>query len=100
MFNTSQLPSQHLWRRFTGRESLLSESECASGDRRDLNIIFVHGLRGHPRGTWSHLRPTSTTGRNEDTDTRTNKHKNIKTFFGLKKSKKETDGSGLPYLYT
>ncbi|KFY18132.1 hypothetical protein V492_00124 [Pseudogymnoascus sp. VKM F-4246] len=90
--------------------TLLSESEGAIGDRRDLkypahtpplnhnrvltasSIIFVHGLRGHPRGTWSHRRSTSTTGRNEDTDTHTEKHKNIKTFFGLKKSTKETDG--------
>ncbi|KFZ18653.1 hypothetical protein V501_01091 [Pseudogymnoascus sp. VKM F-4519 (FW-2642)] len=71
--------------------TLLSESEGASGDQRHLNIIFVHGLRGHPRGTWSHIQSTSTTGRIEDTDTRTDKHKNIKTFFGLKKNKKETD---------
>ncbi|OBT60411.1 hypothetical protein VE03_10205 [Pseudogymnoascus sp. 23342-1-I1] len=71
--------------------TLLSKSEGASGDQRHLNIIFVHGLRGHPRRTWSHVPSTSTTGRIEDTDTRTNKHNNIKTFFGLKKSKKETD---------
>ncbi|OBT40517.1 hypothetical protein VE00_08999 [Pseudogymnoascus sp. WSF 3629] len=71
--------------------TLLSESEGASGDQRHLNIIFVHGLRGHPRGTWSHIKSTSTTGRIEDTDTRTDKHKNMKTFFGLKKSKKESD---------
>ncbi|KFY92599.1 hypothetical protein V498_04835 [Pseudogymnoascus sp. VKM F-4517 (FW-2822)] len=71
--------------------TLLSESEGASGDQRHLNVIFVHGVRGHPRGTWSHPRPTSTAGRNDDTDARTDKHKNIKTFLGLKKSKKETD---------
>ncbi|KFY63111.1 hypothetical protein V496_04185 [Pseudogymnoascus sp. VKM F-4515 (FW-2607)] len=73
--------------------SLLSESENDSGVQRDLNIIFVHGLRGHPRRTWSGLRPISTTGRNEDIDTRTDNPKK-KTFFGLKRSKKETDNKG------
>ncbi|OBT53786.1 hypothetical protein VE04_07701 [Pseudogymnoascus sp. 24MN13] len=73
------------------RDTLLSESEGASEGRRDLNVIFIHGLRGHPRGTWSHIRSTSPTGGIEDTDTRTDKHNNIKTFFGLKKTKKETD---------
>ncbi|KFZ20076.1 hypothetical protein V501_00302 [Pseudogymnoascus sp. VKM F-4519 (FW-2642)] len=67
--------------------TLLSESEGASEDQRGVNVIFIHGLRGHPRGTWS----TSTTGRIEGTDTRTDNHKNIKTFFRLKKSKRETD---------
>jgi hypothetical protein len=58
------------------------------------SIIFVHGLRGHPRATWSYLRSTSTTGRNEDTDARINEHKNIKSFFKLKKSKKEKNNQG------
>ncbi|OBT95198.2 hypothetical protein VE01_07633 [Pseudogymnoascus verrucosus] len=71
--------------------TLLSESEGASEDQHGVNVIFIHGLRGHPRGTWSHIRSTSTTGRIEDTDTRTDNHKNIKTFFRLKKSKRETD---------
>ncbi|RDW63751.1 hypothetical protein BP6252_11296 [Coleophoma cylindrospora] len=63
--------------------TLLSAGDDASGDQRHLNIIFVHGLGGHPRGTWTHRRSTSTTGRNEDSGSRT------KSFFGLKKSKKE-----------
>ncbi|KFY83570.1 hypothetical protein V498_07969, partial [Pseudogymnoascus sp. VKM F-4517 (FW-2822)] len=92
-FNTSQFIVEPASMAKIHREgfTLLSESEGASGDQRDLNVIFIHGLRGHPRGTWSHIRSTSTTSRIEDTDTRTDKHKNIKTFFGLKKSKKETD---------
>ncbi|OAF59174.1 hypothetical protein VC83_04384 [Pseudogymnoascus destructans] len=59
--------------------TLLSESEDASGDQRDLNVIFIHGLKGHPRETC------------KDTDPRTDKHRNIKTYLGLQKNKKETD---------
>ncbi|KFY67480.1 hypothetical protein V496_01551 [Pseudogymnoascus sp. VKM F-4515 (FW-2607)] len=93
MLNTSQFIVEPASMAKIHREgvTLLSESEGASEGRRDLNVIFIHGLRGHPRGTWSHIRSTSTTGGIEDTDTRTDKHNNIKTFFGLKKSKKETD---------
>ncbi|KFY07605.1 hypothetical protein V492_06991 [Pseudogymnoascus sp. VKM F-4246] len=72
--------------------TLLSETEGAAGDKRNLNIIFVHGLRGHPRGTWSSVRPASTTSRNTDTDKSTDKQKNILTFW--KKDKKESDDNG------
>ncbi|RDW59198.1 hypothetical protein BP5796_12122 [Coleophoma crateriformis] len=63
--------------------TLLSTADGASGDQRHLNIIFVHGLGGHPRGTWSHRLSTSTTSRNEDSRAPN------KSFFKLKKSKKE-----------
>ncbi|KFY28037.1 hypothetical protein V491_00670 [Pseudogymnoascus sp. VKM F-3775] len=87
------LPSRQLSMAKIHREgvTLLSGSDGGNEDRRDLNVIFIHGLRGHPRKTWSHIRSTSTAGRIKDTDTGTDKHKSIKALFGLKKSKKETD---------
>ncbi|KUJ20834.1 uncharacterized protein LY89DRAFT_682496 [Mollisia scopiformis] len=74
--------------------TLLSTADGARWDQRDLNIIFVHGLRGHPRTTWSHLRSTFTSGRNEDTEARIDEHRNIKSFFRLKKSKKGKNNQG------
>lgn len=69
--------------------TLLSAGDGDSGDHRDLNIIFIHGLRGHPRETWTHRQSTSTTGRNEDTDARIDKRTSLKSLFHRDKSKKE-----------
>ncbi|KAF2679087.1 hypothetical protein K458DRAFT_375514 [Lentithecium fluviatile CBS 122367] len=49
----------------------------ASDDQFSLNIIFVHGLRGHPRGTWE-ATPGRTSERRRDT---TKKHRNVKSWF-------------------
>ena len=40
------------------------------------------------------MRFTSTSARNENTEARIDKHKNIKSFFGLKQSRKEKNNQG------
>ncbi|KAF2715541.1 hypothetical protein K504DRAFT_396977 [Pleomassaria siparia CBS 279.74] len=56
----------------------LSSGKGGDG-RASLNIIFVHGLRGHPRGTWS----TAATVRNDSSNT-PRKHKGLKSLFKQK----------------
>ncbi|KAJ6263594.1 hypothetical protein Dda_2162 [Drechslerella dactyloides] len=63
------------------------------------SIIFIHGLRGHPQRTWSHPRSTSTstTGRNESTestDARTDKRKSFMSFLRKKKGEEEENNQG------
>jgi hypothetical protein len=88
--------------------SLLSAGDGDSGDHRNLkygpclfstsktwrvltacSIIFIHGLGGHPRGTWTHRQSTSTAGRVKDTNARSDKRTGLKSLFNRDKSKKE-----------
>ncbi|KAI4940646.1 hypothetical protein J4E91_011283 [Alternaria rosae] len=47
-----------------------------------LNIVFVHGLRGHPRGTWeAAAAATTTTSASNDSDTTAKKPKGLKSLF-------------------
>ncbi|PVH93671.1 hypothetical protein DM02DRAFT_619122 [Periconia macrospinosa] len=48
-----------------------------SDDQPSLNIIFVHGLRGHPRGTWEAASVASSERRSDATK----KHKGVKSWF-------------------
>ncbi|KAF2686316.1 hypothetical protein K458DRAFT_430168 [Lentithecium fluviatile CBS 122367] len=48
-----------------------------SADQLSLNIIFVHGLRGHPRGTWD-AAPVATSERLSNA---TKKHRSVKSWF-------------------
>ncbi|KAM3086896.1 hypothetical protein ACMFMF_000830 [Clarireedia jacksonii] len=45
----------------------LLHSNNASDEGRRINIILVHGLRGHPRHTWESSRKVPSTHRGSDT---------------------------------
>ncbi|KAK6362595.1 hypothetical protein TWF730_000052 [Orbilia blumenaviensis] len=73
--------------------TLLSAGDGTSQDAHVPNIIFVHGLRGHPKTTWSHPRSTSTTSRNGETDASTKRKPNkLRSFFSPKKDEKRENG--------
>lgn len=66
--------------------TMLSELEtalCCINMADHGSVIFVHGLRGHPRDTWSTKPPASS----PDCDNSIIKQKNFKNFFGLKTSR-------------
>ena len=53
-----------------------------------LNIVFVHGLRGHPRGTWEATTTTTTaTSASNSSDNTTRKPKGLKSLFKRRTAK-------------
>lgn len=60
------------------RDSFTRLSGGEGGDEQfSFNIIFVHGLRGHPRATWE-ATPAASIERSSDA---TKKHKGFKSLF-------------------
>src|SRR5947199_3245180 len=56
------------------------------------SIIFIHGLRGHPRGSWV-ASPEKGEKPNDDT---AGQRKDLKSVFGLRKSKTKPAETGEP----
>ena len=49
--------------------------------------MFVHGLRGHPRGTWEAAAATTTTSASNGSDNTTRKPKGLKSLFKRRTAK-------------
>ncbi|KAJ8063271.1 hypothetical protein OCU04_008502 [Sclerotinia nivalis] len=64
----------------------LSDNNNARIEDYRVNIIFIHGLRGHPRYTWESSRKVSNTDINS-ASAASNKSKSLKSFKSLFKSK-------------
>ncbi|KAH6866207.1 hypothetical protein B0T10DRAFT_61940 [Thelonectria olida] len=69
-----------------GFTHLLSDGGDRSGSYR-VNIVFVHGLRGHPKHTWEDDRA----GGGETDIARSSKRNTFKSFFGAKPSTPTAD---------
>ncbi|CAG5158965.1 uncharacterized protein ALTATR162_LOCUS5344 [Alternaria atra] len=66
------------------RHSLTRLTASEQNDNRfGLNIVFVHGLRGHPRGTWEAAATTvaTTTSASNGSNNTTKKPKGLKSLF-------------------
>ncbi|KAJ9634903.1 hypothetical protein H2199_008767 [Coniosporium tulheliwenetii] len=66
----------------------LSGSEGARNEPYRVNIILVHGLRGHPRDTWEDSREASS--KDEGSASASSKRKALKSFFEAKPSTSTT----------
>lgn len=74
----------------------LSGSVGASDDQAVLNVIFVHGLRGHPRNTWTGPSDTNTDTEAEPGGDAAGQRKGLKSLFGLRKAKAKPTETGAP----
>lgn len=66
----------------------LSGSDGARNDPYRVNIVFVHGLRGHPSGTWEDSNDVGSKGESDASS----KRKTFKSFFEAKPAISTTDG--------
>lgn len=61
------------------------------------SIIFVHGLRGHPRRTWTGTRAREG---NKQHDASVRQRKELKSFWGLRKAKRKPTESSESTSFT